>query len=160
MEENISSRNIIKNFLISLFLGIIIPSIIFTVIDPKEILFNRTLIISNGILYIISYTSFGIFKKHTFTRFIVGLAYLFIQLYFYLVGSNVFTLYLPHSSFGVFLFDAHLLGIDLIVHFDYSLVIYCILALKVLNLIRNYNKVPKEEDEFQIIKFKKNKEKN
>jgi hypothetical protein len=152
MREIIDYKRGFKNFIISLIFGIIVPYVLFGVLFPNE-LFALESIIGNGIIFLIVYTSFGIFKKKSFIRLVIGMSYIFVLIYFYTVGHNVFTMYLPHCAFGTLCVDAELFGINIAFELDYSVLIVIIIILKVLNLIRNYLKSPKEED-FEVYCFK------
>jgi len=152
MIEIIDYKRGIRNFIISLIFGIIIPYILFGFLFPSET-FCLISIIGNGIIFLIIYTSFGIFKKKSFIRLLIGVSYIFVLVYFYTVGHNVFTLYLPHCAFGTFCVKSGIFGIEIIFEFDYSILVIITLILKILNLIRNFLKVPKEE-EFEVYHLK------
>ena len=152
MIEIIDYKRGIRNLVISLIFGIVVPYILFGFLFPSEA-FCLTSIIGNGIVFLIVYTNFGIFKKQSFIRLLIGMSYIFVLVYFYTVGHNVFTLYLPHCAFGTLCVKSGTFGLNIAFEFDYSIIIIIILILKTLNVIRIYLKVPKEE-EFEIYYLK------
>lgn len=152
MIEIINYKRGIRNFVVSLIFGVIVPYVLFGVLFPSDTFYLAN-IIGNGIIFIIIYTSFGIFKKRSFIRLLIGISYIFVLVYFYTVGHNVFTLYLPHCAFGTFCVKGGIFGIDIAFEFDYSLLVIITLILKILNLIRNYLKGSKEE-EFEVYYIK------
>lgn len=99
---------------------------------------NFILIVSNGILFTVIYTFFGLFKKDTIYHLIIGCIYLIILLYFYTVGCNIFTLFFPHYQFGGIIIKISLGSITLDFRLQYIFIIIFFLLLKVINLIRHY----------------------
>jgi hypothetical protein len=146
--EIISVKGLIKNLIVSLILGLVIPLIIIYILSPLMIingLFLEEGLIANGILFIIVYTAFGMFKKDTIIRFFIGIGYIILLIYFYTVGFTAFTGYLPMCSFGTFCISAEIGGISASFSLDIWWVFLIILSLKSLNLIRHIIKPPKED---------------
>ncbi|MFX1453793.1 MAG: hypothetical protein ACFFDB_00325 [Promethearchaeota archaeon] len=146
MIDKINKTTFIRNLIVSLFFGIIVPLFLVFFIDKNQRIFNLELMISCGIIYVIIYSGFGLFEKDTFIRFAIGFGYILGLLYFYQVGSNIFTLYLPHCEFGTICVDGTLLDFKLSFSLNYVWMIILLLSLKGLNLFRHYIKPVEDKD--------------
>ena len=138
MIEMINKTTLIRNIIVSSIAGIVIPFILVHFIDRDQVIFNFDLMISNGIIFIIIYSGFGLFKKETFIRLVLGGGYIILLFYFYQVGSNVFTFYLPHCAFGVMFIDGNILGMELAFTLNYSWMVLLFILIKSINLARHY----------------------
>ena len=148
MIDLINRTTFIRNLIISAVFGIVIPYLFFGFIDPNQTIFNLNLIISNGIIFVIVYSSFGLFKKDTFIRLIIGIGYIITLVYFYTVGSNVFSMYLPHCNFADVCLEGSFADFSISFEFDYAWMVILLIGIKGANLIRHYIKpsLDKEED--------------
>lgn len=163
MKESINYKTLVRNLIIGIIFGIVFPYIIqfiFNLLDSNiNDILNTELIIANGIVFCIVYTAYGIFNKDTFIRFIIGIVFIVVQIYFFTVGSNPFTFYLPHCAFGQFCLTATILDASFNVQFNYAWILYIYFSIKILNLIRHYLKredtQEKKEEEYKIITFDK-----
>lgn len=146
MIDLINKKTLIRNIILSSIAGILIPFILVNYIDRNQAIFDFDLMISNGIIFIIIYTGFGLFKKNTFIRLAIGIGYILLLVYFYEVGSNVFTLYLPHCGYGVMCVNGNILGIKLLFALNYAWMIVILITIKSANLVRHYLEEPEEDD--------------
>jgi len=152
MKEIITYERLIRNLVLSLVFGIILPLIIFSLIDPFNLFFDKSFILGNGIIFTIVYSLFGLFKKHTSIRFFIGIAYIFVLIYLYIVGFNPFTFYLPNCAFATFCVDLNVFNINLIFRFNYAWIVIIILVLIFINLVRNRIKIIESEESTLRIK--------
>ena len=158
LNDLINIKRAIVNFIIALTFGIIIPVICFSFLiqlfNPLGDIFDYNLIILNGILFIIVYTMFGLFKKETIMRLFIGIGYIALLIYFYTIGSCIFTLYLPHCAFGELCLSGNLLGIEISFTYNYVWSIVILLILKSLNLLRHKIKPVEEEETYELKELK------
>jgi hypothetical protein len=151
LKDSITIKRGIINLIVALVFTIILPIIVFNfllgLVDPLGSIFIYDLIIANGILFTIVYAMYGLFKKHTLIHFFIGIGYLILLIYFYTIGSNVFTLFLPHCSFGELCVGGELLGIKVSLTYNYLWFIIPLLILKFLNMARHKIKPIEEEEE-------------
>jgi hypothetical protein len=153
LKELINNKTLIRNFIISILFGIVVPYLIeyFFLSKIDFFSFNFSLIIANGIILTIAYSTYGIFKKHTFIRLILGLIFIIVQIYLFSVGSNPYTLYLPQDSFAQLSlsFPFEEFSIQIGIFYGWILIPYFI--LKGVNLIRHY--IKKETEEWKLKTF-------
>jgi hypothetical protein len=112
----------------------------------------------NGVIMVVVYTCFGIFKKEMVIRFLIGCGWIVTLIYFYTVGSNVFTVYLPNCGFGLFCVDGKINDVKISFEFYYAWFVIVILCLKGLNLLRHLVK-PVEERKYDYLTISKRFEK-
>lgn len=105
--------------------------------DPNGTVFDIPAVMMNGWIFVGVYTAYGLFKKETVIRFLIGCGWIATLVYFYTVGSNVYTAYLPNCGFGLFCVDGKLNGVKLSFLFNYAWFLIIILILKGLNLFRH-----------------------
>jgi len=147
MEDLITIKGLVKNLITSISFGIVIPMIIIYGLIPALpiSIFNEQLLIANGILFICFYSIYGVFKKDTTIRLFIGIGYIILLIYFYIVGSSVFTFYLPLCNFGVLCINLNLNGV--IFSFTLSMWWVCliIVILKSVNMVRHFIKPIKDQ---------------
>lgn len=98
-------------------------------------IFATNMLILNAILYTIIFVFYQIQKEATLVRFIMSIVCLGLIIYFYFVGSSIYSLYLPNVSFAQF-------GIvieDLVsINFNYFGLAIITIILQSLITIRDY----------------------
>lgn len=146
MDSIITKKTMIKHLITSLVSSLIFPLILIFFIDPTGKFFNLSCIISNAIIYIIIYTAFGSFRKETFPRFAIGIAYVIVLIYFFTVGFNIFTFFMPHCAFGVLCINGKLMGASFNFSYDYAWFVVMYLILKTANIVRHFLEPIDEED--------------
>jgi len=137
----------VRNLIFSLIFGLIFPIFIIILAFPILPITNlptSDCLITNGILYIIVYTSYGIFQKDSILRFAIGIAYVFLLFYFYTIGCSIFSLYLPMCSFGNFCLILNFNGTEIGFNLNIWWVIIIILILKIMSIVRAFIKPKKE----------------
>ena len=142
---------IFRNLFTSVIFGLVIPYYLVNYVDPQGLIFDLDAILFNGVIFVVVYTIYGIFNKDTVIRFFIGCGWIGTLIYFYTVGSNFFTLYIPHSGFGQLSIDGKYRGIKFEFGYNYFWVIIATLSLKGLNLLRHLVKPP--ERKFKQLKF-------
>ncbi len=143
-----------RNLISSLILGFLVPYYLIINLDPNGILFNVDALIINGWIFLLMYSFYGFFKKETVIRFFIGCGWIATLVYFYTVGSNVYTSYLPNCGFGLFCVDGELNNVKIAFQFSYAWLIIIFLSLKGLNLFRHLVK-PMEEKKYDYLQFSK-----
>jgi len=136
---------IFRNLFSSVIFGLVIPYYLVNYIDPQGLIFDLGAILFNGVIFAVVYTVFGIFNKDTVIRFFIGCAWMGTLVYFYTVGSNFFTFYIPTSGFGQLSIDGNYRGIDFEFGYNYFWIIIATLSLKGLNLLRHLVKPPERK---------------
>ena len=126
-----------RNLISSIIFGFVVPYYLVMNLDPNGVLFNVDALIINGWIFVIVYSSYGFFKKETVIRFFIGCGWIATLVYFYSVGNNVCTAYLPNCGFGLFCVDSKLNNVKIAFQFSYAWLIIIILSLKGLNLFRH-----------------------
>lgn len=140
LKQQFNWKKGLRNLGISLSLGIILP---YFLIRPFMTLnvFDWNLILTNGILFTIIYTVYGCFDKDTLMHFLIGMGYLILCIYFYAVGNNIYTLFLPHSGFATYHVEENLeiYGQELFIQGSYNYFWFALLLLigKALNIVRH-----------------------
>ena len=145
---------LLRNLITSVIFGLVIPYYLINYIDPKGYLFDLNTVLINGAIFVIVYTIYGIFNKDTVIRFFIGCGWIAILIYFYTVGNNFFTFYLPHCSFGYLCLDGSYRGIDFKFGYNYAWVIIAMLGLKGLNLLRHLIKPPERRYKYLTLSEK------
>ena len=126
-----------RNLIVSLIFGLVVPYFLITSLDPNGTVFVFQAVMINGLIFIGVYTIYGFFKKETVIRFLIGCGWIVTLIYFYTVGSNVYTSYLPNCGFGLFCVDGKLNNVKVAFQFSYAWFLIIILSLKGLNLFRH-----------------------
>ncbi|TFG08544.1 MAG: hypothetical protein EU539_01890 [Promethearchaeota archaeon] len=147
-----------RNLIVSVCLGLIGPFLIVMYVDPKESFLNLSALLINGGIFVAVYTIYGLFRKETIIRFLIGIGWIGTLIYFYTVGNNFFTFYLPHCAFGTICMDGKYRGIEFAFKYNYAWVVICILVLKGLNILRHLIK-PVEEQKYDYLTISKKIEK-
>ncbi len=145
---------LLRNLITSVIFGLVIPYYLINYIDPKGYLFDLNAVFINGAIFVIVYTIYGIFNKDTVIRFFIGCSWIATLIYFYTVGNNFFTFYLPHGSFGYLCLDGSYRGIDFKFGYNYAWVIIAMLGLKGLNLLRHLIKPPERRYKYLTLSEK------
>ena len=145
---------LLRNLITSVIFGLVIPYYLINYIDPKGYLFDLNTVFINGAIFVIVYTIYGIFNKDTVIRFFIGVGWIATLIYFYTVGNNFFTFYLPHCSFGYLCLDGSYRGIDFKFGYNYAWVIIAMLGLKGLNLLRHLIKPPERRYKYLTLSEK------
>ena len=145
---------LLRNLITSVIFGLVIPYYLINYIDPKGYLFDLNTVFINGAIFVIVYTIYGIFNKDTVIRFFIGFGWIATLIYFYTVGNNFFTFYLPHCSFGYLCLDGSYRGIDFKFGYNYAWVIIAMLGLKGLNLLRHLIKPPEKRYKYLTLSEK------
>ena len=141
----------VRNLIISLILGLLVPFQLVVNLDPNQTIFNFQALMINGLIFVCAYSAFGLFKKETVIRFLIGCGWIATLVYFYTVGSNVYTAYLPNCGFGLFCVDGKLSGAKVAFQLNYAWYLIIILSLKGLNLFRHL--VKPMEKKYDYITF-------
>jgi len=150
MGEFVNKVTFIRNIIISAIFGLLVPYLLVTYLDPTGYVLNSTMLMTNGAIYVVVYSMFGLFKKETVIRFIIGIAYVLVVVYFYTVGHTIFTLYLPHCGFGYFCIWGTVFGITISFGYIYFITALVVIILKCLNLLRHLVKPPEEESKYKV----------
>ena len=82
MGEFVNKVTFIRNIIISAIFGLLVPYLLVTYLDPTGYVLNSTMLMTNGAIYVVVYSMFGLFKKETVIRFIIGIAYVLVVVYF------------------------------------------------------------------------------
>ena len=143
----------VRNLISALILGFLVPYFLIIYLDPNGILFNVDALIINGWIFVGMYSFYGLFKKETVIRFFIGWGWIATLVYFYTVGSNVYTSYLPNCGFGLFCVDGKLNNVKVAFQFSYAWFLIIILSLKGLNLFRHL--VKPMEKKISYLQFSK-----
>ncbi|MBD3193893.1 MAG: hypothetical protein GF317_02480 [Candidatus Lokiarchaeota archaeon] len=143
----INYKTLFRNLIISGIFGLLLPYIALTFLIPSNSVFDLALITTNGIIFILAYTALGMFHKNTFYRFLIGMGYVVLLIYFYSVGNNIFTFFLPHTGFGYLFVSGTVFGIPITVGYNYAWVVVVIIILTGLNILRKFIKPLKEKQE-------------
>jgi hypothetical protein len=155
MIEMINGKRGILNFVVALLSSLLYPLFLtfnlLRFLDPNNVVFDIQMIISNGILFIIVYTSFGLLEKDTLLHLFIGIAYIFLLLYFFTIGNNLFTLFLPHLRFGMLYY---IFPDSTFIALDYTFMIILFLCLKSLNLLRQFLEPTKKDTIFNVAELK------
>jgi hypothetical protein len=155
MGEYINFVTLIRNLIISIIFGLLVPYLLITFVDPSEFLWNEQLMYINGIIFVGIYTTFGIFKKETVIRFLIGLGYIGVIVYFYTVGGTYISLYLPSCGFGHACYAGNFFGYEITLGYYFIYTVILILVLKFLNLLRHLVKPPDLESKYKTAVLKK-----
>jgi hypothetical protein len=149
VKELLNLKTFVRNLIASLILGIILPILLQSFLFSKIEIFSLELplIIGNGIILVIFYTTYGLFKKHTLIRLVLGIVFIILQIYFFTVGNNPFTLYLPQDQFAQLSISIPSTELSFKISFFYGWILLPYFILKFLNLIRHYIK---EDEEWQL----------
>ena len=155
MGDYINVVTTIRNLIVSIIFGVIVPYLLITLVDPTEFLWNEQLMMLNGVIFVAIYTAFGLFKKETVIRFIIGLGYIGVLVYFFTVGGTYVTLYLPSCGFGHACYSGTFYGTTITLGYYYIYTVIIILVLKFLNLFRHLVKPPDLESKYKTTVLKK-----
>lgn len=147
MGELFSWFGLIKNLIFSTLVGIVLPYLVIPFIGQYVSFLNYGIIVIHGIIFTAVYSVLGFFKKDTLIRFIIGLGYIGLLIYFYSVGNNFFTLYLPHIAFGEIGISETIEGSTISFGFNYSWVATTLIFLIGLSTFRKFLKPRKEKKE-------------
>lgn len=150
MGELINKVTFIRNIIISSIFGLVVPNLLVTYLDPNQYVLDATMLSVNGTLYVVMYSMFGLFKKDTFIRFIIGWAYILVVVYFNTVGYTIYTLYLPMCNFGYFCLGGNVFGIYLYFGYIFFWTALVMIIIKILNLIRHLVKPPDAENKYKV----------
>lgn len=165
MSEYINKVTFIRNIIVSCIFGLLVPYLIYRYLDPNSKLFNYQMGIANGIIYVIIYSLYGLFRKETVARFLIGVALIIAVIYFYTVGYTIYTFYMPHCGFGILclsgtipandIIPTYLQGIVLSLSYNYMYTALIVIGLKSVNLFRHLVKPPDAESNLKIAALKK-----
>jgi hypothetical protein len=155
MSELFSWLKFFLNAIFSAIFGIVLPYLFVPFIGQYVSIFNYELILVNGVIYVCAYSLLGLFKKDTYIRFIIGLGYIGLLIYFYTVGNNFFTFYLPHTGFGQIYLSETIEGSTISFGYNYSWVAIVLIILIGVSTFRKFIKPRKEKREEE--KFKESK---
>lgn len=148
MSEYINWVTFIRNLIVSVIFGLLIPFLIYRYIDEYivtiGITINYVLMVINGVIFVVVYTAFGFFRKETMIRFLIGCGYIGVIVYFYTVGYTIFTLYMPHCGFGYLCISGEYEGLVMTIGWSWIYVGIIVIILKAVNLFRHLIKPPDE----------------
>ena len=153
MSRWINWVTLIRNLIVSLIFGLLVPYLLIINYDPNGTVFNYSALMLNGLILVAVYTFYGLFKKETFIRFFIGCGWIATLVFFYSVGNNVYTAYLPNCGFGLFCVDGKMGGVKMEFLFYYAWFTITILILKGLNLFRHL--VKPMERKYDYLHFSK-----
>ena len=142
-----------RNLISSLIFGFLVPYYLIMYLDPDGVLFNVDALIINSWIFVSVYTFYGLFKKDTVIRFFIGCGWIATLVYFYSVGNNVYTSYLPNCGFGLFCVDGEINDVKMEFVFYYAWFIIIVLSLKGLNIFRHL--VKPMERKYDFLQFSK-----
>jgi hypothetical protein len=91
------------------------------------------------------YTALGLFHKDTLYRFLIGIGYVALMIYFYTVGNNIFTAFLPHTGFAYMFISGTIFGIEITLGYGYVIPAIILISLAGLNVLRYLIKPVKEK---------------
>lgn len=164
MGELVNWITFIRNVITSLIFGLGIPYLLHTYVDPTGIVLDYNMMITNGIAYVIINSLFGLFRKETLPRFIIGIIYIVIVVYFYTVGYTIYTSYLPCCGFSTICLNGTLAdipavpaeyqGITFAVSYAFVYTGALVIILKSVNLFRHLVKPPEEENKYKVAALK------
>ena len=154
MGDLINKTTFIRNIIISIIFGLVVPYLLYTYLDPTGYVLNRVTMLTNGVIFIAIYSLFGFFKKETVIRFIIGIVYIGIVVYFYSVGHTIFTIYLPHCGFGHLCLEGTIFEITLNLSYIYIYTGILLITLKALNLLRHLVKPPEIQNKYKTAVLK------
>jgi len=155
MGEYINMVTFIRNLIISLILGLLIPFLLITYADPSGVVWDGGLMYANGLIFVGIYTAFGLFRKETFLRFLIGLGYIGIIIYFYTVGGTYISLYLPSCGFGRACYSGTFFGYTVSLGYVFLYTVILIIVLKFLSLLRHLVKPPELQNKYKTMALKK-----
>ncbi len=155
MGEYFNVTTTIRNLIISIIIGVLIPYLLISYVDPSEFMWDEQLMMTNGVLFVAIYTAFGLFKKETIIRFLIGCGYIGVIVYFYTVGGTYITLYLQSCGFGHACYTGTFFGTTIQLGYYYLYTVILILILKFLNLLRHLVKPPDLENKYKTAVMKK-----
>ncbi len=155
MGEYINWVTLFRNLIVSIIFGLVVPYLLIQYVDPTQFLWNQQLMYLNGAIFVGIYTAFGLFKKETIIRFIIGLAYIGVIVYFYTVGGTYITLYLNSCGLGHACYSGEFFGFQITLGYYYLYTVILILILKFLNLLRHLVKPPDLENKYKTAVLKK-----
>ena len=155
MGDYINWVTLFRNLIVSIIFGLVVPYLLLTYVDPTEFVFSEDLMYLNGFIFMGIYTAFGLFKKETIIRFIIGLAYIGVIIYFFTVGGTYITLYLPSCGLGHACYSGVFFGFQITLGYYYLVTVILILILKFLNLLRHLVKPPDLENKYKTAVLKK-----
>jgi hypothetical protein len=147
MSEFINYKTFFRNLIIAGVLGLLIPYLVLTYAIPSNAVFDYPLIMTNGFIWLAGYGALGLFAKNTFYRFLIGMGYVALMAYFYTIGSNFFTIFIPHAGFGYMYASGTIFGIPIAVGYNYAWVAVVLLILTGLNVLRKFIKPVDETPE-------------
>ncbi|MEJ2252587.1 MAG: hypothetical protein P8Y97_23370 [Candidatus Lokiarchaeota archaeon] len=119
MRGAINIKGFIWNIIFSLGTGILLPSILIPFIDSSGSIFNLNAIIVNGFIYIGVYSALGLFYKDTLYRFFIGIGYVVLMIYFFTVGNNLFTAFIPQTRFAYMYISGTIFGVPITIGYGY-----------------------------------------
>ncbi|TXT58714.1 MAG: membrane protein of unknown function [Promethearchaeota archaeon] len=147
MGELFSWFGLIKNSIFSVLVGMVLPYLVIPFIGQYVSFLNYGVIMIHGIIFTVVYSLLGLFKKDTLIRFLIGIGYIGLLIYFFSIGNNFFTLYLPHSAFGEIGISETIGGSKVSFGFNYSWVATTLIFLIGLSTLRKFLKPRKEKKE-------------
>jgi len=153
MSRWINWVTLIRNLIVSLIFGLLVPYLLIINYDPNGTIFNYYALMLNGLILVGVYTFYGLFKKETIIRFFIGCEWIATLVYFYSVGNNIYTAYLPNCGFGLFCVDGKFGNVKMEFLFYYAWFIITILILKGMNLFRHL--VKPMERKYDFLNFSK-----
>ena len=119
MGELINWVTFIRNIIAGVIFGLVVPYLIFRYLDTEGLVFDYEMMIINGSLYLTIFAFFGLFRKETAVRFIIGCLYILFIIYFYTSGYTIYTMYLPHCGFGVLCLGGEFEGVEFSLNYIY-----------------------------------------
>ena len=137
MSDLINWITFFRNLIWSSLVGILVPYLLNFYIDPNELVLNYQMMLTNGLIFVGIYTVFGLFRKETIVRFLIGCGYIGVVIYFFTVGHTIYTLYLPHCGFCQLCLDGGLEGINFSLKYSYIYVGIVVVALKGVGIFRH-----------------------
>ena len=153
MSRWINWVTLIRNLIVSLIFGLLVPYYLVINYDPNGTIFNYYALMLNGLILVGVYTFYGLFKKETIIRFFIGCGWIATLVYFYSVGNNIYTAYLPNCGFGLFCVDGKMGSVKMEFLFYYAWFTITILILKGMNLFRHL--VKPMERKYDYLHFSK-----
>ena len=149
MGELVNWITFIRNIIIGALFGLLVPYLIFRYLDSEGLVFNYEMMILNGSLYLAIYSFFGLFKKETALRFIMGCLYIGFIIYFYTSGYTIYTFYLPHCGFGVLCLGGEWEGVKFSLSYIYWYTAVIVVSLKGVSILRQLIKPPDEKSKIK-----------
>ena len=142
IKDMINWVTFIRNIISGAIFGLLVPYLIFRYLDTEGLVFDYSMMIFNGSLFLAILAFFGLFRKETALRFLIGCIYIGFIIYFYSSGYTIYTLYLPQCGFGITCLGGNIGGVKFSLNYIFWYTAVIVVSLKGVSIFRQLIKPP------------------